>query len=175
MNSIKDISAPRKPSEFIKTRQNNSCRIYASPNSQSSIFELIRDSDISINQCQVPFEQSLFIPEPSNLVLEGFTPFKTYELVISFRNIDQVPRKIRLEPSNSPYFSIHGWKKKGLQSEKIASGMEIAFVVKFTPEENVDYIHNLVCVTEREKFIVPIKAIGARGQVELIRHFGFAR
>ena len=51
----------------------------------------------------------------------------------------------------------------GLQSEKIAPGMEVQYVVKFTPEERVDYVHELICVTEREKFIVPIKAVGARG------------
>jgi hydrocephalus-inducing protein len=41
--------------------------------------------------------------------------------------------------------------------------METNYVVKFTPEEHVDYLFELVCVTEREKFIVPIRAIGARG------------
>lgn len=75
----------------------------------------------------------------------------------------KVARKIRVEQADSPYFSVQGWKKKGLQSEKIAAGMEIQYLVKFTPEENVDYIHELICVTERETFVVPINAIGARG------------
>jgi hydrocephalus-inducing protein len=57
----------------------------------------------------------------------------------------------------------------GFQSEKIAPGMEVQYVVKFSPEERVDYIHELICATEREKFIVPIKAIGARG----LKDFGF--
>jgi hypothetical protein len=78
-----------------------------------------------------------------------------------------VPRKIRIEDPNSSYFSVHGWKNKSLQSDKIAPGMEVSFIVKFKPEENVDYMHNLICVTDREKFIVPIKSIGARGIIPL--------
>jgi hypothetical protein len=53
--------------------------------------------------------------------------------------------------------------------------MEIPFVVKFTPEENTDYIHNLVCETEREKFIVPIRAIGARGLLDISDEIVFSQ
>ena len=45
--------------------------------------------------------------------------------------------------------------------------MDIAFIVKFTPEEMVDYMFDLICITEREKFCVPIKAIGARGLLDI--------
>ncbi|KAJ3074073.1 hypothetical protein HDU98_012192 [Podochytrium sp. JEL0797] len=44
--------------------------------------------------------------------------------------------------------------------------MEAQFLLKFTPEENVDYLYNLVCVTEREKFLLPIRAYGARGLMD---------
>jgi hydrocephalus-inducing protein len=60
-----------------------------------------------------------------------------------------------------------GWKNNSLHSDKIAPGMEIPFILKFTPEEKTDYIHNLICETEREKFIVPIRAIGARGFLDI--------
>jgi len=29
-----------------------------------------------------------------------------------------------------------------------------------------DYIHELICITEREKFVIPIKAIGARAMLD---------
>ncbi|KAJ3305286.1 hypothetical protein HDV03_001884, partial [Kappamyces sp. JEL0829] len=77
-----------------------------------------------------------------------------------------MPRKIRVEQVDSPYFTVQGWKTLGLQSDKVAPGMEVQYIVKFTPDENVDYIYELVCVTEREKFVVPIKAIGARGYLD---------
>nr|KAJ3422705.1 CDP-diacylglycerol--glycerol-3-phosphate 3-phosphatidyltransferase [Polyrhizophydium stewartii] len=105
----------------------------------------------------------LFHPEPSNISLQSYLPFKTYELVINFRNMDKFARKLRLEPIDSAHFSVHGWNTNSLNSGKVAPGMEIPFIVKFKPEENVDYVCNLVCETEREKFLLPIRAIGARG------------
>jgi hypothetical protein len=44
--------------------------------------------------------------------------------------------------------------------------MQISFVLQFKPEEQIDYKYNLVCITDREKFLVPIRAIGARGLTE---------
>ena len=50
---------------------------------------------------------------------------------------------------------------------KAAPGMEVAFVVKFTPDSMKDYQCDLVCMTEREKFVVPLRAIGSRGMCVL--------
>jgi hydrocephalus-inducing protein len=51
--------------------------------------------------------------------------------------------------------------------------MEIPFIVQFTPEENTDYVHNLLCETERERFIVPIRVIGARGFIDISDEIAF--
>ena len=40
--------------------------------------------------------------------------------------------------------------------------MEVCFVIRFKPQEVRDYSHDLLCSTEREKFIVPIRAVGSR-------------
>ncbi|KAI8900319.1 hypothetical protein BC833DRAFT_523632 [Globomyces pollinis-pini] len=169
------MGTSKKPSEYIKYKQKAKFKLQASSDNKipSVITELIPDEEKVLQHCQVAYDKPLFRPEPSNLTLQGFIPFKTYELVISFRNIDKVIigkliiRKIRLEPSISPYFSVQGWKRQSLQSEKVAPGMEVSFVIKFQPEENVDYLLDLICITEREKFIVPIQAIGARGILDL--------
>jgi len=71
---------------------------------------------------------------------------------------------MKILPIDYPYFSIKGTNSPSLNSEKIAPGMEVQYIITFTPEENVDYKYNLVCITEREKFLVPIVAIGARGK-----------
>lgn len=44
--------------------------------------------------------------------------------------------------------------------------MEISFFVRFSPEAKIDYSYDLVVVTEREKFIVPIKASGKRAMID---------
>ena len=47
-------------------------------------------------------------------------------------------------------------------SSKVAPGMEITYIVKFFPEAKSDYAFDLMIITEREKFIVPIRATGSR-------------
>lgn len=49
---------------------------------------------------------------------------------------------------------------------KVAPGLEIAFLIRFSPETKNDYKHELVIVTEREKFIVPIHAIGKKALLD---------
>ena len=43
--------------------------------------------------------------------------------------------------------------------------MELVFIVKFKAQEVRDYSYDLVCSTEREKFLVPVRAIGNRPRV----------
>lgn len=76
----------------------------------------------------------------------------------------QTGRRLEIEPINNPFFSITGLKSASLKSGKIAPGMEISYILKFTPEKEIDYFYNLVCTTERETFLVPVNAIGARGE-----------
>ncbi len=51
-------------------------------------------------------------------------------------------------------------------SSKVAPGMEITYVVKFSPEAKSDYAYDLMVITEREKFIVPIRARGCRAKLD---------
>ena len=63
----------------------------------------------------------------------------------------------------SAYIKIKGWKRDSLDSGRIATGIEAQFILSFTPEQYVDYSCELLCETDREQFIVPVNAIGARG------------
>jgi len=51
-------------------------------------------------------------------------------------------------------------------STKVAPGMEISYIIKFSPEAKTDYAYDLMIVTEREKFIVPIRARGCRAMLD---------
>ena len=44
--------------------------------------------------------------------------------------------------------------------------MEISYVIRFSPETKTDYSYDLMVVTEREKFIVPIRAVGCVSMIE---------
>jgi hydrocephalus-inducing protein len=49
---------------------------------------------------------------------------------------------------------------------RVAPGMEISFIIKFSPEAKADYVYDLMVLTEREKFIVPIRAVGCRAMLD---------
>ena len=48
---------------------------------------------------------------------------------------------------------------------KVAPGMETNFIIRFSPEAKADYNYDVVVETEREKFIVPIVAVGKRAMI----------
>ncbi len=60
-------------------------------------------------------------------------------------------------------------------SSKVAPGMEISFLVKFSPEAKIDYSYDLNVVTEREKFVVPIRAIGCKAVLDFPDALDFGR
>ena len=51
--------------------------------------------------------------------------------------------------------------------------MASVFRICFTPEDNKDYTHELICMTEREKFLVPVRAIGARAILDFPDEISF--
>uniref|UniRef100_A0A3Q3MLA1 HYDIN axonemal central pair apparatus protein n=1 Tax=Mastacembelus armatus TaxID=205130 RepID=A0A3Q3MLA1_9TELE len=104
-------------------------------------------------------DRALFQPYPSELVFQNFTPAETYKLPLVLINIDKVSRQVKLELRDSEYFHVVGPDEPG---SKVAPGMTATFTVLFTPQENKDYHHRLICVTERERFEVPVFAIGPR-------------
>jgi len=108
-------------------------------------------------------DQAMFQPFPSEVRFQQFAPLESYEVPLALRNIDSVGRRIKVLPSNSPYFTIVPPKAAG---SKIAPGCEVVYLVRFSPDEFRDYADEIVCVTEREKFMVPIRAVGARALVD---------
>ncbi|KAJ3106206.1 hypothetical protein HDU97_006839 [Phlyctochytrium planicorne] len=164
-----DTSGRKRPSEYIKERSltTEERLIQASASAESTrIIELITNNDFSSRVSDVPIGKPLFEPQPSEIILQTYTPFETYEIVVSFRNNDKFARRLKLEPIDHPLFTISGMKSKSLTSAKIAPGMEVQFLLTFTPEENTDYSTNLVCITDRERFLVPIRGYGARGLLD---------
>ena len=126
------------------------------------IIEILDDKEGAVRNYTVGLDRPLFQPNPCLIHLQSFEPFMTYEVIINFKNVDSFTRRLKIEPIESPYFSISGWKSTSLISERVAPGMEASYILKFKPEEKIDYSYNLICSSEREKFIVPIRAIGAR-------------
>uniref|UniRef100_A0A2K6KCF4 HYDIN axonemal central pair apparatus protein n=1 Tax=Rhinopithecus bieti TaxID=61621 RepID=A0A2K6KCF4_RHIBE len=119
----------------------------------------------------IDLNQALFQPFPSEIIFQNYTPCEVYEVPLILRNNDKIPRLVKVVEESSPYFKVISPKDI---SHKVAPGVPSIFRILFTPEENKDYSHTLTCVTEREKFIVPIKARGARAILDFPDKLNFS-
>ena len=96
-------------------------------------------------------------------------------------------RSVKIIPPDSKLFSVTPAKKSMVTSKKaatlkssqsaassdidqmstkVAPGMDITYIVRFSPEAKSDYAYDLMVMTEREKFIVPIRARGCRAMLD---------
>ena len=66
---------------------------------------------------------------------------------------------MKVVQQDSPYFKIISPNNVG---NKVGAGLPTTFRIQFVPEEKKDYYHELVCITERERFLVPVRAVGSR-------------
>ncbi|MEQ2275779.1 hypothetical protein XENORESO_008665 [Xenotaenia resolanae] len=114
----------------------------------------------TVNLSPIKPDRPIFQPYPSELVFQNFIPLQTYSLPLLLLNNDMVAHAVKLEQDISEQFYVVG-PENG--SSKVAPGMTLSFTVFFTPQESKDYSHRLVCVTPRERFEIPIRAIGPRG------------
>lgn len=95
-----------------------------------------------------------------------------------FRNKDKVARSVKLITPDSKLFTVVPCKKLkttagpktasevDTMSSRVAPGMEVSYTVRFSPEAKIDYSYDLIVVTEREKFVVPIRATGCRALLD---------
>ncbi|CAH8559949.1 unnamed protein product [Schistosoma mattheei] len=111
-----------------------------------------------------PVNRPFFQPFPSELIFQRYEPGKSYELPLVLRNMDKVSRTAHLIQNDTPYFKI---KCLSTQGSKVAAGLSLSFTIVFTPDANQDYRHDLMCVTDRELFSVPVFCIGPRAVLEL--------
>uniref|UniRef100_A0A8C0ERD5 HYDIN/VesB/CFA65-like Ig-like domain-containing protein n=1 Tax=Bubo bubo TaxID=30461 RepID=A0A8C0ERD5_BUBBB len=158
------------PSAFLKEMSLTTKQSLASTREmrRPRIIQLLDMSETSHHKFSaVDLEQSLFQPFPSEVVFQNYVPFEVYEVPLILRNTDKVS-KVVLE---MPYFKLISLSDVCC---KVAPGMRSTFHVLFSPEENKDYFHQLTCITEREKFIVPIGAIGAQAILDFPDQLNFS-
>ncbi len=56
---------------------------------------------------------------------------------------------------------------------RVALGMEISFIIKFSPEAKSNYSYDLMALSEREKFIVSVRAVGCWSMIDFPDIFDF--
>ncbi|XP_008833211.1 hydrocephalus-inducing protein homolog [Nannospalax galili] len=169
-----EVTRMLTPSEFLKemsltTEQKlANTRIICRP----QIIELLDMGETTHQKFSgVDLDQALFQPFPSEIIFQNYVPCEVYEVPLVLRNNDKIPRMVKVVEESSPYFKVISPKDTG---HKVAPGVPSVFRILFTPEENKDYAHMLTCITEREKFIVPIKARGARAILDFPDELNFS-
>ena len=131
------------------------------------IIEFLNIEDYSTQtRCDVAIDEPLFQPYPHQLEFSQFEAFGTYTQRLYFRNNDAFARRIKILPPDTPHFTVSPvFDDPNLANPKdgkVAAGMEVCYLCTFLPREKKDYEYSLVCVTEREKFILPVRASGTR-------------
>jgi hydrocephalus-inducing protein len=135
----------------------------------------------------VPIDIPIFEPSPTMIQFSDYEPLQIKEQVFKLRNRDNVGRVVKIKPPDSRLFTIIPavqyennkivqWKGKGKQprqkqslisaGSKVAPGMSVYYIIKFSPEAKIDYNYDLTVITERENFVVPITAIGKRSMID---------
>jgi hydrocephalus-inducing protein len=92
-----------------------------------------------------------------------------------------VPRRVSIVQPENRLFQVTPYIKKNkkgdsqvdISNTKVAPGMEVKYCIKFTPEAKVDVSYDLIVITEREKFIVPIRGIGCKVMLEFMDRIDF--
>ncbi|CAN8186584.1 unnamed protein product [Coccothraustes coccothraustes] len=117
-------------------------------------------------------EQSSFQPCPPEVVFQNYSPGEVCEMPVVLRNRDRVPHLLKVTLEHSPYFQLVG---PNHVCHKVPPGLYATVRVLFTPGQKKDYFHQLLCTTEREEFIVPIWAIGARAILDFPDQLDFSK
>jgi hydrocephalus-inducing protein len=133
---------------------------------KTEIIELLNMSDFTSQiECAVEVDKPIFQPLPPVIQFSSYNAFESVRAKILFRNNDKFARRMKVLAPDSPFFCIEGpFNTKGasLVDSRVAPGTELVYMVTFTPRDVDDYVFDLVCATEREKFVVPLKASGKR-------------
>ncbi|XP_068021950.1 hydrocephalus-inducing protein homolog [Melanerpes formicivorus] len=116
-------------------------------------------------------QQSCFEPLPAEVLFQNCLPHQVYEETLVLRNKGRVPQWVKVIMETSPYFKLLG--PMGVR-QKVAPGMASTYRILFTPEEHKDYCHQLLCVTQREEFPVPIRAVGAQAVLDFPQQLHFS-
>jgi hydrocephalus-inducing protein len=86
----------------------------------------------------------------------------------------QVPRRVKIEAPSSSCFKVsRQYGPLQQESTKLAPGMEVMYTITFIPNSTDSLELSLVVVTEREKFLVPVHAIGAAPALNLPQQLQF--
>ncbi|XP_063267034.1 hydrocephalus-inducing protein homolog isoform X2 [Prinia subflava] len=104
-------------------------------------------------------KQSLLRVSPPEMVFQNVIAHEVSEMVVSVMNKGKRPRLVKVSMESSPYFQL---ACPNGACHAVPAGACARVRVRFTPDKNKDYSHELVCISGEERIVVPIQAVAAR-------------
>ncbi|XP_071297088.1 hydrocephalus-inducing protein homolog [Agelaius tricolor] len=123
-------------------------------------------------QGKPPPKRSVLAVSPRELVFQNVAAHEVSEMVLSLINKDQqIARMVKVSMESSPYFQL------ACPSDVyhiVPPGASAPLRIRFTPDENKNYSHELTCTTAKEKIVVPLRAIFARAILDFPAQVDFS-
>ena len=167
-----NLQARTLPSDILRSLKSPADPVAdGQPRQPPQIIEFLnmRDYTTQVDSI-VDIGEPIFQAFPPKIIFHGYEAHSELVARLSLRNNDNVSRRVKILRPQSPFVTVEpeitssGQKKSG---NKVAPGMETHFRVKFRPSSDLSFKYNLVVATEREKYIVPIDAIGCAPALDL--------
>ncbi|XP_064262842.1 hydrocephalus-inducing protein-like isoform X1 [Passer domesticus] len=118
-----------------------------------------------------PPKQNLLQISPPEVIFQNFNTHDVSEMTVSLMNVDKFPHVVKVSMERSPYFQVMGSNDA---YRLLVPAVSVPVRIRFSPGENKDYSHQLLCVTERERIVVPIRAIAARAILDFPDQLDFS-
>ena len=152
------------PSELILKKQNNELPLNLKM--EPKIIEYLNTRDYTcFTTSKLPISKPIFEAIPPVIMFSDYEALKVKTITLKLRNRDSVARRVKIIQPETNLFKVYPKTDKTTLSpkgNKVAPGLDLCFNIKFSPERKTDYHYKLEIVTEREKFIVPIIAVGKK-------------
>lgn len=99
----------------------------------------------------------------------------TSDLPVNLILFVQYSRRVKIMPPESPFFTLSApqfaGRTAGIPASLVASSSDgkvaphatVQYTLTFVPQARADYSLDLLVVTEREKFLLPVRVFGDRG------------
>ncbi|NXT63709.1 HYDIN protein, partial [Chaetops frenatus] len=100
---------------------------------------------------------------PKEVVFQNFVAHEVSEMVLSLINMDKFLQVVKVSMERSRHFQL---VCPNDAYHAVPAGATTAVRIRFTPDESKDYSHQLVCLTGKERIVVPIRAIAARAVLD---------
>ncbi|KAF4743389.1 hypothetical protein FOZ62_019980 [Perkinsus olseni] len=144
--------------------------------SKAGPIRIVRQLDIAFHslhrETSVPLDEPLFEPNPPMIRFAHYHGMDKLSMTLSLRNKDTVSRRVQVLPPPVEHFKVT--RKSGKDRyDLVAPGMEVSFLIKFHPDARADYCHDLEVVTEREVFVVPIRAFAGVPKLDVPMQLDF--